>query len=620
MGKLHGLITLLLLSFPIFLYGQLSDNVVLDYTTFCSIEKGKKTIERHYLIQVNNEQGEWITDIKIPFQKGNKINSLKAEIRDNAGNLIRKLKKSEIIETSYISDISLYEDDYVKKFSLKHNKYPYQIYYSYSIEYAEFFWIESWTPVLDTTTPTAKASLFIKSSIEYPVKISQQNITDFEGDTLNGFVTYKWSANYLTPVKDEVYAPNIRDLVPMVHIVPVRFKFGVEGSHLSWATYGNWMEKLSDGLNKLPVSEQGKIHHLIKGIEDPKEIVRILYNYMQDNTRYINVAIDIGGLKPYPAEYVALNKYGDCKALTNYMKAILEIAKIPSFCVDVYADINPGKIKQEYPSQQFNHVILMVPLKNDTIWLENTSNTLPVGYVNSYIQNRKGLLINGNNSRIIDIPSFNLDEVKESRSITYNLDEQLNCSLEVKSILRGRQFEFYNTIKSQYRSNQQRQILENNLPFKNFEIIDWEIQQADRNIAELSLAANIKLKNNVSIYDLDLIIRPHNLMLPDFQSPEKRKQPVRINYPIHKVDNMSFNIPKGVRFKKHSEEIIRKTPFGTYSIEIAKNDNEVNITRSFILNSGEYQLNQYPEFYEFIKSVKDAEAKNYINLLLIEDQ
>ena len=55
---------------------------------------------------------------------------------------------------------------------------------------------------------------------------------------------------------------------------------------------------------------------------DPIEKAKIVYKYMQEKTRYISVQVGIGGFKPMLAKDVDRLGYGDCKALSNYTKAL----------------------------------------------------------------------------------------------------------------------------------------------------------------------------------------------------------------------------------------------------------------------------------------------------------
>src|SRR5690606_13605749 len=133
------------------------------------------------------------------------------------------------------------------------------------------------------------------------------------------------------------YAPSPLEYLPAVMVVPKHFEYIKNGSFKDWVSFGNWQFDIMQGLNELPDKEKNKIQSILKDIDQDKEKIKALYHYLQDETRYINITIETGGLKPYPANYVAKNKYGDCKALTNYFKSILDYINIPSYYSIVYA-------------------------------------------------------------------------------------------------------------------------------------------------------------------------------------------------------------------------------------------------------------------------------------------
>ena len=73
---------------------------------------------------------------------------------------------------------------------------------------------------------------------------------------------------------------------------------------------------------------------MVKNATTDREKAAILYNYMQNNMRYVSIQLGIGGLRPFPASFVDDKKYGDCKALSNYLKSALDAVGVKSNIVN----------------------------------------------------------------------------------------------------------------------------------------------------------------------------------------------------------------------------------------------------------------------------------------------
>ncbi len=146
---------------------------------------------------------------------------------------------------------------------------------------------------------------------------------------------------------------------------------------------------------------------LTKDASSDKDKAKILYNYLQKNTRYISIQIGIGGLEPFPASEVDRLGYGDCKALANYMRSMLSAVNIPSY----YCIVKAGRRKESFHktfanAQDGNHVILCIPFKNDTTWLECTSQNLPFGFLSDFTDDRDVVACTENGGVIMHTPKY----------------------------------------------------------------------------------------------------------------------------------------------------------------------------------------------------------------------
>jgi hypothetical protein len=562
-------------------------------------------------IKINNRDGEKYTNISIPYSKMVRISDIDAYILDNSGTRIKTLKKNEITDKSKISDYSFYEDVYVKEFTLKHNIFPYTFCYSYKEQQDEFLHIDYWLPVLARRVPTQKAVLTLTIPSDYKISYTSQDIASFSADTSGPIKKYTWEACYNNIIPYELYSPVFSSLVPSVNIIPIQFKYDVRGSQKTWTDLGNYIWNLRNNLSDLSSEEKIKILSVISGTEDTSEKVKKLYHYVQDAVRYVNISINTGGLKPYPASYVAQNKYGDCKALTNYFMSVLEAAGIKSYYSLILADDPIDPVLKSFPSQQFNHVITCITVKSDTLWCDCT-NKLAFNYNGTFIQNRDVLVIDENNTHFSRIPALSADKVTESRKINLSSNAAGTVSCSIKYIFRGENYEAFADLLHNYNESDKSRIVHNTLAEVGFEVVDYKIYNPGRDSKEIILSCTGKFNKLYRRYGNDQLINLPPVGIPSFEEPSIRKLPVQIDFPIQKVDTIDITLPDGFSFSSMPDDKAVLSRFGSYFCEFKHSGEKVFVIRKFLLNSGNYPIEDYGDLYSFIKGITESEKTSVI--------
>jgi hypothetical protein len=600
------------LFFYISSFTQDYDAELVSQKTSIEINKGNLTKNLFYEIKINNRAGEKYTKITIPYSKLIRLSKIEAYVKDSNGKTVKKLKKSDIVEKSSISDFSLYEDDYIKEFTLKHNDYPYTIVYSYQIQQNEFLNIDFWMPIINEKIPTIKANLEVSIPKDYKIIFKNQLVEKPIIDTTENEITFQWKASYTDLIKNEEYSPFISNFLPNVEIVPIQFKYDIVGSFKDWISFGNWQYELLQELNELPENEKNKVESLIKDINDDKEKIRTLYHYLQDETRYINVTIETGGLKPYPASYVTQNKFGDCKALTNYFKSLLDYIQIPSYYTKVYAGSPILEIDKNFPSQQSNHIILYVPLKDEDIWLDCTSDGA-FNYLGTFTQNRDAFVISKDNSRFVKTPNLKPIETLEIRKIETSLNSN-STNVKFLNTYKGESYEDILHLEKNYNDSEKSRIIRNYIVADGFELKDYKILKPNRDSSKIILSHNSTTQNIYKHYGNDILISNIAFTLPNFEKPKIRKLPVQLDYPIYKIDTIIYEIPKGYNLNQDSVNISVNNKYGEYKVEAYKSSNSIITIKNLLINAGYYPISEYEDFYSFYNQIVESENKTHITL------
>lgn len=605
--KCHFLLFFSLL--PVTAYLQPYDAELISKKTMVTISQGKMLTEEKVILQINNRSGEKYAKIGVPYSSLSKLKGLDVWLTDSYDNVIRKIRKNEVITRSLFSDISFYSDRMVKELTPRHHVFPYRIVYTYQIESKQFFHIADWYPLITPELPAKNATLELNIPKDYKVFYREQEIEPAQFEFRNDRALYKWEASFRETLKPEIYSEPVQMTLPNVRIVPEGFIYEVPGSLDSWKSFGKWIYQLNAMAMDLSDQDKHRIRQSVSHLNNDREKIKVLYSQLQEQTRYVNISIETGGLSPFPASFTLKNKYGDCKALTVYMMAMLEAAGVKSYYSLVYAGKNPLTIDKGFPSQQFNHTFLMIPLKGDTIWLECTSKD-PFGYLGTFTQNREVLVIDPEDSYFLRTPSLSPEETLHTRNIIIEQESRNRSQLVMNSIFSGELYEMFRYLNKNLSKNDQNRIVREYLNLTGFEVIDYVIEQPDAKKPEMRFRINASSDNHFRITGNHLIFKPPAFDLPLFEPPPRRNQRVRINFPINLSDTITYVLLDKNRASFQPRDISIESQFGNYSLEVYESEKGIEIFKKLILLPGTMEREIYPLFYDFISKVRKAEEEN----------
>jgi hypothetical protein len=280
-----------------------------------------------YAITILNENGDQHAAWQAAYDdKFFTIRSVDATLYDASGKKIRSLKKAQIGDVSAAGS-SLADDNRVKFHNFHYKAYPYTVEYEVEIKQDQLMFMPTWQPVDDEGYAVERSVFEIVCPSDYAIRYKAYRYKGEPVITGNKEKTYHWEVNNVAAIKDEWASPEWREITPTVLVGATDFEIaGYKGNMRDWKELGKFVYNLKQNRDKLPENIKAKVHELADKEPDVKKKIEALYAYMQQNTRYISVQLGIGGWQPFDAQYVAQKKYGDCKALTNYMFSLLKEA------------------------------------------------------------------------------------------------------------------------------------------------------------------------------------------------------------------------------------------------------------------------------------------------------
>jgi transglutaminase-like putative cysteine protease len=584
-----------------------------DQMTFTIHSKSRATYRVYQAITILNQNGSGYAKERIGYDKLSKITSIKASVYDAYGSLIRRLKNSEIYDQSAFDGFSLYSDNRLKSIDLSHGTYPYTVEFEYEVELKYLFHIPGFY-VLGSEKASVQHSFY---KLIFPTNLSPRHKSfNIESQPQKEKLSdnresLTWTFTNVKPIKFDPAGPERDEVLQHIEAAPTDFEYeGYVGTMDSWDKYGQWISTLNKGRDILPEATKAKIRSLVAEAKTDEEKVKILYNFLQGKTRYVSIQLGIGGFQPFEASVVDKTGYGDCKALSNYMVAILREAGVKSNYALITAGESAPKLDVDFPSSQFNHAIVCVPNKGDTLWLECTSQINPFGYMGTFTGDRKALLITESGAKIVNTIRYTAEQNLQSRSADVFIDLAGDATAKVKTTYQGLQYENNDlnfTVADQH--DGQKKWVQKNTSIPSFDISSFTIVNKKDKIPAAIVNVDLTLKRLANVSGKRIFITP-NLMNRSSYVPEKveaRKTNVVRRMAYTDVDTIRYHIPEGIYPEFLPQPVSLKTRFGEYDNSFKIDGGNLLYIRRVKMKKGEFPPESYNELIEFFKNINKAD-------------
>lgn len=590
--------------------------VIRDNTmnfTFVNLKKNVYSV--HAVITVLKKSGDKVAAFTEFYDHFRKITFRKGMIYNENGNLIRKVKSSELNDYSGSGGASLFVDYRLKQFTPLVSSYPYTVEYEFEVTIDGSFSFPDWLPQVDYGIAVQSSSLQVNVPAGYNLRYKAFNMHDPCHETeQNGMKSCSWKVQNLKALEREPFSPELRFISPHVLTAPSGFEMeDYPGNMTSWKDFGQWLNELNKGRDILPAATISKLEEMVKNIPDEKDKIRILYKYLQSKTRYVSVQLGIGGLQPIPASVVDQVGYGDCKALSNYMLAMLKAVGIKSYYTTVKAGDYFPQMIDDFPSFQANHAILFVPLKKDTVWLECTSQICPFNYLGMFTSDRMTLVMKDDGGELVRTRVYPARENFLYTKAKVRMFAEGNASATITRSYGGLQFDEMMYLEHAP-DNDVKDWLYKNIDIPNYQLKSYSIAGDSTDRPEASLNLSLELVNYASASGKRLFV-PCNLLSKSDYFPAKtreRKQPIEVSYGFYDADTVEYELPPGFSPEFSPAPVTLNTPFGDYRASISIMPGKLIYCRSLLFRKGTYPASQYPDFQKFFKDIANADANKII--------
>lgn len=612
----QGLLTYSSLTIPDSLKKDADAVFRLDETVVEISSASKFTISDHQIITILNKDGLRHSSVVFLTDKLIKLDEAEVRIYNNLGLEIKKYRKKDFSVFGNPYESSLATDNKYYYLEAPMPEPPFTIEITSVTKFYGYIDFPDWKFGSSSESfELTRCKIIVPAELDIRYKAYNTLLKPAVSADGNNKV-YEWQVKNqkVFPAESKSYGSVLT--TPRISIAPTAFEYDdYKGSFLTWKDYGAWYYSFYEEEKPFSAEKNAKIQALIANTKTNREKISILYKKMQADTRYVSIQLGIGGLKPFPASFVEEKKYGDCKALSNYMKHLLKAAGIKSYAAIIKSGKNAYPADPSFPNEGFDHVILCVPNDKDTVWLECTSKLPEPGILGNFTENRNALLITENGGVLVNTPVSKSSDNQWQAKTDVELFDDGSAFVKSRIFVSGEFWDYIYAYTDSKSKDDTKKALVNVFGYKAPD--DYELKivtdSADGHVVELNMEYRqfFDFKAGAKHF---FPLRQYKLNDETIKPAETRKFEYLFDFPYVKSDSTVYKLPGN--FKKESlppnKEVKNNFVFYKNEVQINETGNELKVVTQLILNKHIIPALQYNEVANSFESIKKDEGQKIV--------
>lgn len=583
-----------------------ADLVIREQSIKLSVkDKNTAWYEVHKVFTVLNENAKSALSFVQNSDKFHVLDDAEIRLYDLMGNKKNSWSKKEMNAGKY-GDELVPEGKYTF-FEVNAASYPITVEFNYSIKFKGILGLPGY--IIQAARESVQQSVFeVEVPSDLGVRYKLLNTNKKPVVTNNGSKDiYRWESKGQPAFNIEKHSGQPENYLPLVLLAPNKFQLDeYDGDMTSWKNYGIWINDLYAKVSGLPEDKKQFYRDMVKNAATDREKAAILYNYLQNNMRYVSIQLGIGGWRPFTASFVDDKKYGDCKALSNYMKSTLDAVGIKSNILIIYRDYEPKAVDEQFPMNNFNHVILCIPQAADTIWLECTSTTLPFAMLDETTRNRKAVMITDGGGVLVNTPASNYATNTTATHTVIDVDADGGAKLRSVYTLYGEERDKTLMRFHDLKEDEKRKFMITGREWKAPDLFNITTSKNKDNPYLISSEMGYEKIYTFSAGN-KLFFEPRLYPIFDEEIPEygKRSGDYYFTYPYQSTDTTLYKFPAGFTAESIPKNKLLQYSFAGYECSYSWDAATHTLTSVAILQIKQRQIKaaDYPKLLDFKKQV-----------------